>query len=315
MILVAGSTGGLGSEIVRQLRQRGEQVRGLVRSTSAPEKVERLRQLGAETVVGDLKHRASLDDACRGVKTVISTVSVIVTAQPGDSFQSTDAQGTKSLIDAAKAAGVEHFIFISFDFDQFPESPLTDAKKEVEAYLRSGVIDYTILQPPPFMDVWLGPMMFGDPSAGQVKVYGSGTGKVAYVSTADVAAIAVNAVYSPAARNKTIKFTGPELISQRDAVREFETAVGKPLIVTEVPEQVLEVQWKSADNPFEKTFAGLMLGVARLNEPEKAIAALREAIDKGFHDAKHLQVREDFAGLREREDFKKLLSELEAKNK
>ena len=197
---------------------------------------------GAETVVGDLKHRASLDDACRGVKTVISTVSVIVTAQPGDSFQSTDAQGTKSLIDAAKAAGVEHFIFISFDFDQFPESPLTDAKKEVEAYLRSGVIDYTILQPPPFMDVWLGPMMFGDPSAGQVKVYGSGTGKVAYVSTADVAAIAVNAVYSPAARNKTIKFTGPELISQRDAVREFETAVGKPLIVTEVPEQVLEVQ-------------------------------------------------------------------------
>jgi len=78
----------------------------------------------------------------------------------------------------------------------------------------------------------------------------------------------VNAVFSPSARNKTIKFTGPELLSQREVVEEFETAVGKPLIVTEVPEQVLEVQWKSAQNPFEKTFAGLMLGLAQLNEKE-----------------------------------------------
>ena len=44
MILVAGSTGNLGSEIVRQLRERGEAVRGLVRATSAPEKVERLKK-------------------------------------------------------------------------------------------------------------------------------------------------------------------------------------------------------------------------------------------------------------------------------
>lgn len=268
MILVAGSTGNLGSEIVRQLRQGGEAVRALVRSTSAPEKVERLRQFGAEIVVGDLKHRPSLDDACRGVSTVISTVSVIVTAQPGDSFQTTDDQGTKALIDAAKAGGAAHFIFVSFDPDQFPATPLTEAKRDVEAYLRSGVIDYTILQPPPFMDVWLGPMIFGDPAAGAVKVYGSGMGKVAYVSMADVAAVAVNAVFSPAARNKTIRFTGPELVSQRDAVHEFESALGKPVAVTEVPEQALEIQWKSAENPFEKTFAGLMLGVAQLNEPE-----------------------------------------------
>ena len=42
--------------------------------------------------------------------------------------------------------------------------------------------------------------------------------------------------------------------------------MGKPLIVTEVPEQVLEIQWQGAQNPFEKTFAGLMLGVARLDQ-------------------------------------------------
>jgi len=270
MILVAGSTGSLGTEIVRLLRERGESVRGLVRPTSAQERVEHLHDLGAETVKGDLKDRASLDAACRGARTVISTVSMIQTAQPGDSFRDTDEAGTISLIDAARDAGAEHFIYVSFDMESFPDTPLTDAKRAVEEHLRKGVggIDYTILRPTPFMEIWLGPHLFGDLSAGEVKVYGQGTGSVPYVSSHDVAQVAVNAVYSPSARNRTITFGGPDLITQREVVHEFESAVGKPLIVTEVPEQVLETQWQNAQNPFEKVFAGLMLGVAKLDQKE-----------------------------------------------
>jgi uncharacterized protein YbjT (DUF2867 family) len=265
MILVAGSTGGLGSEIVRLLRERGESVRGLVRKTSAPEKVSRLRDLGAEPVVGDLKDRGSLDAAVRGVKTVISTVTVITTAQEGDSFDSTDSAGNISLIDAARAAGAEHFVYISFDYSQFPSTPLTQAKASVEEHLISSGIAYTILRPSLFMDVWLGPHLFSDLSSGQAKIYGSGTGRIPYIASGDVAKVAVWAATEPSARNVVITFGGPEAISQREVVETFEDTLGKPLIVTEVPEQVLEVQWQSAQNPFEKTFAGLMLGVARLN--------------------------------------------------
>lgn len=269
MILVAGSTGNLGSEIVRQLRERGEPVRGLVRATSAPEKVERLEKMGAETAVGDLKDRASLDKACRGVKTVISTATVIATAQPGDSFADSDSAGTISLIDAAKAAGAEHVVFVSFDSRQFPETPLSSAKRDVEKYLERIGINYTILQPSLYMDTWLGPHLFGDLDAGQVKVYGEGNGKVPYIYGADVARVAVYAATTPSARNQTFSFTGPEGVSQRDVVRIFEDVVGKPLTVTEVPEQALEAQWSSTNNPFEKTFSGLMLGVARLDSPAK----------------------------------------------
>jgi len=265
MILVAGSTGSLGSEIVRLLRERGESVRGLVRSTSAPEKVARLKELGAETIVGDLKDRASLDRACRGVKTVVSGVTVITTAKPDDSFEGTDAAGNISLIDAAKAAGAEHFVFISFDYGNFPSSPLLDAKREVENHVAGSGLDYTILKPTPFMEVWLGPHLFGDPSTGQVKVYGAGNGKIPYVSAGDVAKVAVKAVTDPAARNKTIAFGGPDSLTQREIVRTFEETLGKPLTVNEVPEQALDAQWRAAQNPFEKTFAGLMLGLARLD--------------------------------------------------
>ncbi len=266
MILIAGATGHLGSEIVRRLRANGQDVRALVRTTSAPEKIAGLQQLGAETVTGNLRDRASLDAACKGVRTVISTVTTIVTAQPGDSFVDTDAAGTISLIDAATAAGAEHFIFISVDTPRFPDTPLTNAKRAVETHLKSRGLSYTILQPALFMEVWLGPMLFGDPSTGQVKIYGEGRGRVAYVALGDVAEVAVRAVSLASARNSTIKFGGPDAVTQRDVVKIFEKAGGKPLAVTEVPEQALEAQWMSASDPHQRTFSGLMLGLARLDE-------------------------------------------------
>ncbi len=263
MILVAGSTGVLGSEIVRRLINRGEKVRAMVRGTSAPEKVARLEKLGAEIIRGDLKDPASLERACKGVQAVVSTVSMILTAQPGDSFQATDADGTKALADAAKTAGVEKFVFVSFDTDITPDAPLTNAKRDAEQHLKNSGLDYSILHPSLFFESWLGPMLFADPNAGTAKVYGKGTEKIRYVAVADVAELAVQCLSKPAAKNATIPFGGPEAISQREAVRIFEEVFGKPFNVIEIPEEALEAQWISARNPFDRTFAALMLGVAR----------------------------------------------------
>jgi uncharacterized protein YbjT (DUF2867 family) len=263
MILVAGSTGTLGSEIVSRLIARGEKVRAMVRVTSAPEKVERLERAGAEIVRADLKEPRTLLDACAGVSAVISTVTTIMTSQPGDSFEATDGEGNKSLIDAAKKAGVSKFVFVSFDTDKSPDTPLRNAKKDVEEHLKNSGLDYTILHPTFFQEIWLGPMLFADPVAGTAKVYGKGTDKFRYVAVADVAELAVQALSRPAARNATIPFGGPDEISQRDAVRIFEEAFGKKFDVVEVPEAALEAQYDSPQNPWDKTFAGLMLGCAR----------------------------------------------------
>ena len=263
MILVAGATGVLGSEVVRSLTARGEQVRAMVRTTSAPEKVERLRMLGAEIVRADVKEPRTLLAACAGVSGVISTITTIVTSQPGDSFEATDGEGTKSLIDAAEASGVSKFVFVSFDTSKTPDNPLSSAKKAAEDHLKASGLDYTILHGSLFCESWLGPMLFADPVAGTAKVYGKGTDKIRYVAVADVAEFAVQSLTAPLARNATIDVVGPEEISQRDAVRIFEDAFGKKFNVVEIPEAALEAQWNSAQNPWDRTFAGLMLGVAR----------------------------------------------------
>jgi uncharacterized protein YbjT (DUF2867 family) len=263
MILVAGSTGVLGSEIVRRLIARGEKVRAMVRATSAPEKVDQLEKAGAEIVRADLKEPRTLDAACAGANAVISTVTTILTSQPGDSFEATDGEGNKALVDAAKKAGVAKFVFVSFDASKFPDNPLGNAKKGVEEHLKKSGLDYTILQPSLFFESWLGPMLFADPVAGTAKVYGKGTDKIRYVAVADVAEFAVQSLSRPVARNATIPVGGPDEISEREAVGIFEEAYGRKFDVIEVPEISLEAQWNSAQNPFDRTFAGLMLGVAR----------------------------------------------------
>ncbi len=263
MILVAGSTGVLGSEIVRNLLARGEKVRAMTRKTSKPETVDRLRRAGAEIVVADLKEPASLAAACEGVDGVISSVTSVTTAQPGDSFEATDGKGTISLIDAARKAGVKKFVFVSFNADYSPDAPLARAKRDVEKHLEKSGLDYTILHPSLFCETWLSPMMFADPVAGTARVYGKGTEKIRYVAVADVAELAVQSLTRPFASKATIAFGGPEPISQRDAVKLFEDAFEKKFDVAEVPEEALEAQWKAAQDQLEKSFAALVLGVAR----------------------------------------------------
>ena len=114
MNLVVGATGSLGSEIVKLLADAGKPVRALVRPTSDQKKVDQLRTLGAEIVSGDLKDRPSLDAACRGVSAIISTASSTLSRLEGDTIRTVDQEGQLSLVDAARAAGVAHFVLISF---------------------------------------------------------------------------------------------------------------------------------------------------------------------------------------------------------
>src|SRR3982750_2632425 len=162
MVLVAGSTGVLGFEICRRLRERGQSVRALVRASSAPERVGALRALGCQVVAGDLKNRGSLDPACAGADVIISTVSAIGTAKEGDSFTATDGAGNINLIDAAVAAHASQFVFVSFDPTGMPDAPLVAAKRDVDEHLKRSGLAYTILHPALFMQSWLGPSLFAD---------------------------------------------------------------------------------------------------------------------------------------------------------
>jgi NADH dehydrogenase len=247
------------------LRERGKPVRGLCRTTCDPVKQGALEAAGVEIAVGNLRDRASLDQAVAGADTVITTVSVIGTAKEGDDFNTVDREGNIALIEAAKAAGVQHFIFISaLTNTAAPRpNPLADAKDAVEAHLKASGLTYTILRPVLFMEVWLSPALGFDYVQGKPAIFGSGDQKLSYISLVDVARFAVEAIDNPAGRNASIDLGGPEALSPNEVVRIFEEASGRKFEPQHVPAEAFLGQYAAASNPFEQTIASLSYSVTK----------------------------------------------------
>jgi uncharacterized protein YbjT (DUF2867 family) len=262
MVLVAGSTGYVGGETCRLLVEQGYGVRALVRTTSEPAKVAALSELGAEVVHGDLRDPASLARACAGASAVISTASATGAAQPDDTVLTVDGDGQLALVDAAAAAGVEHFVYVSFTGNIEVDSPFRTAKRAVEQHLRESGMRYTILRPSAFMEAWLSPHLGFDVPNGQVTIYGSGGAPISYISFADVARFCVESLRNEAAQDTTLELGGPDAVTPLQAVRLAETVTGRTLTVQHVPEVALRAQYAAATDPLQKSFAALMLGLA-----------------------------------------------------
>ncbi|MGQ0713084.1 MAG: SDR family oxidoreductase [Gemmatimonadaceae bacterium] len=273
MILVAGATGYLGSEICRLLRERGEPVRALVRHTSSTEKIERLRALGVEFAIGDLKDRRSLDAACHHVDTVITTASTTFSRQPDDSIRRVDQEGQLALVDAAIANGVERYVYVSFSGNLDLECALHTAKRTVERAVRNSGMTYTILRPSFFIEVWLSPAAGFDVEQGKARIFGTGDQRLSWISLGDVARFAVECIDHPSARNAVFELGG-EPVSPNEIVAETERRTGKPMQVERIPTDALHAQRSAAKDPMEHTFATLMLGYAQGDEVD--IGSARE---------------------------------------
>ena len=264
-ILVAGATGMLGSEICRQLTTAGKSVRGLVRGSSDPEKVNRLKSIGVETVQGDVRDRGSLDKACEGITYVITTVSAMPFSYEAgvNDLQTTDVEGTTNLIEAAKAYGVSHFVFTSISGSNTIASPLEWANREVERRLKESGMAYTILRPSAFMEVWLSPAVGFDPANAKAVIAGNGRNPISWISLRDVAQFAVASLDHPAAKNATLELGGPEAIGPLEVVKIFERASGRSFELQFVPEEALEAQQAAATDAMQKSFSAAMRFMAK----------------------------------------------------
>ncbi|MEO6238461.1 MAG: SDR family oxidoreductase, partial [Vicinamibacterales bacterium] len=225
MILVVGATGVVGNAVVQRLRRNGKDVRAFVRDGANRDKREALVQAGATLATGDLKDGATVRAGCAGIDTVISTASATISRGEGDDIYSVDRDGQLQLVDAAREAGVRHFIYVSFSGNVTGSFPLHDAKRAVERRLQESGLTFTIVRPSFFMEVWLSPHAGFDPVGGQVRIYGTGDAKVSMISAMDVAAYVAECVDNPSVHNQVIEIGGPEAVAPNAVVALFEQAL------------------------------------------------------------------------------------------
>jgi uncharacterized protein YbjT (DUF2867 family) len=259
MILVIGSTGMVGSEVCRLLISKNLPVRAMVRSTSDISKRNNLKDLGVQLVDGDIRDKSTFPKMMEGITTVITTVSSMPFSYlPGENdLHKVDEEGMINLIDEAKRAGVTHFIYTSFSKNFDLDFPLSIAKRKVEKHLQKSGMNYTILRPSCFMEVWLSAAVGFDALNGKVNLCGDGTKPLAYISYKDVAKFAVGCVSNPAAINAELELGGPENLSQLEAVKIFEDILKKKMEVQHIPLEALMAQLNSVEDGMKNHLPGL----------------------------------------------------------
>ena len=147
-VLVLNATGKVGRQVCRALLEAGFEVHGTSRSAH-----NSLQALGVKPVVCNYTLRADLDRALvqTGARKLFVITDFFGAAKKSAALELTQGQAA---IDAAKAAGVDHLVFMSVADAEMFDAHVTHlhAKMALEKYLRGSGVPFSILRPCAFFE-------------------------------------------------------------------------------------------------------------------------------------------------------------------
>ncbi|HXK34363.1 MAG TPA: NAD(P)H-binding protein [Dehalococcoidia bacterium] len=265
MILVSGGTGFVGSAVVRELRRRGEDVAVLSRDA---EKVRAKFGADVEARTGDVREPATLTAAFSGVDVVVNAVqfpgSPIENRRKGWTFEEVDLKGTRHQVDAAKAAGVRRFVYVSgVGASKDADKHWFRYKWEAEHYLQSSGLEWVVVRPTWVYgpdDVSLNRFLGFGKVLPFIPMFGDGKQDMQPVFIDDVGRVLADAAQKPEAANQVFELGGPEVMSMNDVVK-----------------TALEVQGKKRPLLHQPVFVGKLIGSLPHVPPLPALTA--DAID------------------------------------
>ena len=228
--LVVGSTGTIGSQVVRQLSARGHHVRAMTRN---PESA-RFPQ-GVEIVRGDITVPETLDDCLHG----IDAVFLVWTAGPT----------TVAPVLERIAKNARRIVFLSsphktaHPFFQQP-NPVRGLHETIERLIEASGLRWTFLRPGMFAantKSWWAPQI----RAGNVVRWPLMAAPTAPIHEGDVAAVAVHALSEEGHAGAEYVMTGPQSLSQSEQVHEIGRAIGRSLRVEDISPQEARSELRS----------------------------------------------------------------------
>jgi uncharacterized protein YbjT (DUF2867 family) len=195
---VAGATGQTGRRIVKELVKRGIPVRALVRN------LETARQIlppEAELVTGDVLNATSLSEAISDCTVLLCATGAAPGFDPTAPYK-VDFEGTKNLVEAAKAKGIEHFVLVTSLCVSNFFHPLNLFwlilvwKKQAEEYLQKSGLTYTIVRPGGLIN---------EDNSNAIVMESADKLSDGRIPRTKVAQVCVEALFEPDSRNKVVE--------------------------------------------------------------------------------------------------------------
>jgi len=262
-IVVTGGSGTIGSELLRLLSARGVAVRGLSRRPSSGAALP-----GVEWVAGDLADRDALPGLFAGAERLFLLAGNVADA----------VRLQKNAIAAAKKAGVLHVVKLSaLGASDHSQSVIGLWHWIVERELAASGMAWTFLRPHHFMQNLLDQRRAV--AAEGVVRSAAGDGRIPFIDTRDVAAVAAEVLTGAGHGGKIYALTGPEAFSYRDATALLAEAIGRPLVyVAETPDEH-RVRRRAAGDPEWSIAAQLAIAAyQRAGGPTEATTATVEEV-------------------------------------
>ena len=235
-LLIIGGTGTLGRQVVLQALTKGYKVRCLVRNFR---KASFLKEWGVELVYGDLTRPETIPPCFIGISAVIDAS----TGRPTDldSLKQVDWNGKLSLIEAAKAANVQRFIFFSAqNVEQFENIPLMKLKYGIEQKLKESNIPHTIFRLTGFyqglIEQYAIPILENLP----IWVTNENT-SIAYMDTQDIAKFVLRSLQIPQTSNQTFFLSGLKSWVSLEIISLCEQLAGQKAKIQRVPLIILKL--------------------------------------------------------------------------
>ncbi|MFN3652123.1 MAG: SDR family oxidoreductase [Armatimonadota bacterium] len=232
LCLVAGATGRLGVEMVRELKRRGVRVRALVRT---PSKAEALRQLADEVCLADSLKPETLGPALEGVDRVFSCLGASVIPMPQYGrvpFTRLDWPANRNLVDAAARARVRKFVYVSvFGAERLPWSDFVKGHELVVQHLRESGLDHSVLRPTGFFSAMEEILTVA--SHGLIPEFNGGTARTNPIHEEDLAVVCADAFDWPSGTEKDVG--GPDALTRREIAQLAVTALRKKALTVNVP--------------------------------------------------------------------------------